>query len=288
MTISPRKQHTIAREGAVRGVGFLTGADVSVRFRPAAEGAGIVFRRVDLPGGPSVPAHVKYVVPRSRRTAIERGDARVEMVEHVMAALSGLQIDNCLVEIDAGETPGCDGSSRAFVEALTACGTVAQDAPRERLVIREPVTVSDQGATLTARPGSEDLALSYHLDYGPNNPIGRQDLTVPLSPDTFRDELAASRTFILAEEAEGLRQAGLGNRITEADLLVFGPEGPIGNPLRFSDECVRHKILDLVGDLALAGMDVIGHVEGERSGHMLNARLVRALLDATEIPDDRR
>ena len=286
MITAPRKQQTIAREGHVQGVGFLSGADVSVRFRPSGESSGVVFRRVDLPGGPTVPAHVRHVVPRARRTAIERGEARVEMVEHILAALAGLRIDNCLVEIDAGETPGCDGSSRAFVEALSACGTVEQDALRQRLRIARPVTVQDRGATLTAHPSDEgELALSYHLDYGPDTPIGRQSLSLPISPKTFRDELSASRTFILAEEADGLRKAGLGNRITESDLLVFGPDGPIGNPLRFEDECVRHKMLDLVGDLALAGVDLAGHVVAHRSGHLLNAELVRALLASAEMDD---
>lgn len=281
MTSASRPQQTIAGEAAVRGVGFLTGADVSVRFRPAEAGAGVVFRRVDLPGAPTVPAHIRHVIPRQRRTAIRRGEAVVEMIEHVMAALAGLRIDNCVVEIDAAETPGCDGSSRAFVEALSEAGTAAQGRPRDRLVISEPVTVHEGGATITAHPGEPDsLALTYHLDYGARTPIGRQSLSCTLTPGSFRDELAASRTFILAEEAEGLRRAGLGNRITEADLLVFGPDGPIGNPLRFPDECVRHKVLDMVGDLALAGRDLAGHVVAHRSGHALNAALVRKLIDA--------
>lgn len=284
MTTRPRNQQTIAREGQVRGVGFVSGADVSVRFCPSAEGTGVVFRRVDLPGGPTVPAHIRHVVPRARRTSIERGEAKVEMVEHVLAALSGLRIDNCIVEIDAGETPGCDGSSRAFAEALATCGTVEQNATRKQLRITRPVTVEDRGATLSAHPSTDDyLALSYHLDYGADTPIGRQSLSLPISPETFRDELARSRTFILEEEAEGLRKAGLGNRITQADLLVFGPDGPIGNPLRYEDECVRHKMLDLVGDLALAGVDLSGHVVAHRSGHSLNAELVRALLAAAEV-----
>jgi UDP-3-O-[3-hydroxymyristoyl] N-acetylglucosamine deacetylase/3-hydroxyacyl-[acyl-carrier-protein] dehydratase len=160
---------------------------------------------------------------------------------------------------------------------------VEQNALRERLVITQPVTVQDETATLTAHPGrGDDLVLSYHLDYGPDTPIGRQSLFVPINPESFRRELASSRTFILAEEAEGLRQAGLGNRITESDLLVFDRHGPVGNTLRFSDECVRHKILDLVGDLALAGMDLVGHVVAHRSGHSLNATLVRRLLAASK------
>src|SRR5262249_23524650 len=138
-----RPQRTIAREASVRGVGFLTGADVVVRFRPASEDAGIRFIRVDLPGRPEVPAHVHHVVPRQRRTTLQRGGALVEMVEHVMAALAGLRIDNCAVEIDAAETPGCDGSSRAFVEALADAGVVEQARGRAALAIDRPITVRD-------------------------------------------------------------------------------------------------------------------------------------------------
>ncbi len=274
-----RPERTIAREATVRGVGFLTGADVTVRFQPAEPGSGVVFRRTDLAGRPTIPARIEQVVPRQRRTALQKGEATIEMVEHVLAALAGLRVDNCLVDVDSGETPGCDGSSRAFVEALGEAGTIPQDRLRTRLIIDEPITVHDHGATITAHPGrSEDLVLGYQLDYGPNTAIGRQSFFLPVTPESFRDELATSRTFILAEEAEGLRRSGLGNRITESDLLVFGPDGPIGNPLRFPDECVRHKILDMVGDLALAGCDLAGHVVAHRSGHSLNAALVRRLL----------
>ncbi|MEO6811262.1 MAG: UDP-3-O-acyl-N-acetylglucosamine deacetylase [Isosphaeraceae bacterium] len=281
--MASRQQRTIARETVVRGIGFLTGADVAVRFRPAEAETGVVFVRGDLPGRPSIPAHVRHVVPRQRRTTLQRGEAAIEMVEHVMAACAGLRIDNCLVELDAGETPGCDGSSRAFVEALTDAGLVEQDRPRASLRIKRPITVQDGAATLTAHPGVDDrLVLSYNLDYGRDSPIGAQSLFLDISPESFRDELATSRTFLLAEEAKSLRQAGIGARTTEADLLVFGPDGPIGNTLRFPDECVRHKMLDLVGDLALAGTDLIGHVVAHRSGHQLNAELVRSLLDAVK------
>lgn len=283
MITSNRSQQTLAGEASVRGVGFLTGADVVMHFKPADPNTGIVFKRIDLPNSPTVGATIKSVVPRQRRTAIQRGDATVEMVEHVMAALSGLRIDNCVVEINASETPGCDGSSRAFVEALTSAGTVAQNVKRDCLVITRPITVQDETATLTAHPGKgNDLVLSYHLDYGSNTQIGRQSFFTEITPESFRSKLATSRTFILAEEAEGLRKAGLGNRITESDLLVFGPDGPIGNPLRFPDECVRHKLLDLVGDLALSGTDISGHVVAHRSGHSLNATLVRKLIAASK------
>lgn len=283
MFTARRLQRTLARETEVRGVGFLQGCDVALRFRPAGADTGVVFVRTDLPDRPSVRAHIANVVPRQRRTAIQQGAATVEMVEHVMAALAGLRVDNCVVEIDAPETPGCDGSSRAFVEALRLAGTVELDRPRETLVVDRPVTVREGRAVVTAHPGAgPGLVLGYHLDYGPRTPIGSQSLFVELSPESFVSDLAPCRTFLLEAEADALREAGIGSRTTEADLLIFGPDGVIGNTLRFPDECVRHKMLDMVGDLALLGMDIVGHVVAHRSGHQLNAALVRELLNAVE------
>jgi UDP-3-O-[3-hydroxymyristoyl] N-acetylglucosamine deacetylase/3-hydroxyacyl-[acyl-carrier-protein] dehydratase len=281
-----RRQRTIAREAEVRGVGFVTEADVRLRFLPAEPETGLKFRRVDLPGRPEVPAHVQHVTPRPRRTTLERGPAVVEMVEHVLAALAGLRIDNCVVEIDAAETPGCDGSSRAFVEALAEAGAVDQDRPRPALLVDRPITVRDGDATLTALPagGDDRLVFSYHLDYPA--PVGRQSRCEEINPDRFRSEIAPSRTFLLAPEADAMRRAGLGRRISESDLLIFGDDGPINNPLRYPDECVRHKLLDMVGDLALAGVDLVGHVVAHRSGHKLNAALVRALLGGASTAAD--
>jgi len=281
MITASRPQRTIAREAGVRGISFLGGRDVQLRFRPAAAGSGVVFVRSDLPDSPSVPAHVRYALPRQRRTTIERGPAVVEMVEHVMAALAGLRVDNCAVAIDGPETPGCDGSSRAFTEALVEAGVVEQAATREVLVIDRPVTVREGGAILTAHPGGDPgrLVLSYNLDYGPGTPIGRQSFFVDVTPESFRSELSASRTFLLEAEADSLRKAGVGSRTTERDLLIFGPDGVVGNELRFRDECARHKVLDLLGDLALTGTDLAGHVVAHRSGHRLNAALARKLLE---------
>jgi UDP-3-O-[3-hydroxymyristoyl] N-acetylglucosamine deacetylase / 3-hydroxyacyl-[acyl-carrier-protein] dehydratase len=201
----------------------------------------------------------------------------------VMAALAGLRVDNCVVEIDGPETPGCDGSSRAFTEALLEAGIVDQDAPREILVIDRPLTVREGDSVLTAFPGETGrLVLSYQLDYGPNTSIGRQSFFLDVVPESFRNELSASRTFLLEAEVEGLRKAGIGSRTTERDLLIFGPEGVIGNELRFRDECARHKTLDLLGDLALVGKDLAGHVVAHRSGHQLNAELARKLLKIAE------
>ncbi|GAC1468857.1 MAG: bifunctional UDP-3-O-[3-hydroxymyristoyl] N-acetylglucosamine deacetylase/3-hydroxyacyl-ACP dehydratase [Isosphaeraceae bacterium] len=291
MFTARRQQRTIAGKAEVQGVGFLQGSDVCLRFHPADADTGILFVRTDLPGRPGVQAHIRNVVPRQRRTTIQDGAACVEMVEHVMAALGGLHVDNCRIEIDAPETPGCDGSSGAFVAALSAAGTVAQDRLRDVHVIDKPVTVREGQAVLTAHPGDgASLVMSYQLDYGKQTAIGVQSLFLDVSPETFVSELATSRTFLLEAEAQALRKAGVGSRASESDLLIFGPDGVIGNTLRYPDECVRHKILDMVGDLALLGKDIVGHVVAHRSGHQLNAELVRALIlaatGAKPIPRD--
>lgn len=280
---SLRNERTIARPASLRGVSLLAGLDVNVRFLPGDEGTGVVFTRTDLADRPTIPANIHFVVPRQRRTAIQSGVAVVEMVEHIMAALAGLQIDNCVVEIDGPETPGCDGSSLAFVEILQSAGVIEQQRRRDRLVIDRPITVRDGSSILTAHPGVDPaLVLSYHLDYGDASPIRRQSHLVALSPSSFREELAPCRTFLLTEEADALRRAGIGTHVTERDILIFGPDGPIDNELRHDNECARHKMLDMVGDLALLGKDLVGHVVAHRSGHSLNASLVEALLKASK------
>jgi UDP-3-O-[3-hydroxymyristoyl] N-acetylglucosamine deacetylase/3-hydroxyacyl-[acyl-carrier-protein] dehydratase len=275
-----RRQRTLAEAAEVRGVGFFHGGDVTIRFHPAEADTGIVFRRSDLPGRPTIPARIESVIASHRRTTIRRGPASVEMIEHVMAALAGLQVDNAVVEIDGPECPGCDGSSRPFVEALDRAGIVEQDRMRRALVLEDSILVHEGEAVLAAHPvGSEGrLTLSYHLDYGREAPIPAQTFCVGLSAETFRTELAPSRTFLLESEATALRAAGLGTRTTAADLLIFGRDGVIGNALRYADECARHKVLDMVGDLALLGVDLHGLVVAYRSGHLTNAALARRLL----------
>jgi UDP-3-O-[3-hydroxymyristoyl] N-acetylglucosamine deacetylase/3-hydroxyacyl-[acyl-carrier-protein] dehydratase len=288
MLKTTRRQRTIARPAEVRGVGFFHGADVTVRFHPAEPDAGITFERADLPGRPRIPARLDSVVNAQRRTVIRRGGAGVEMIEHVMAALAGLQVDNAVVEIDAGECPGCDGSSRAFVEALDGAGIVDQDRMRPALVVEESLSIREGDAVLAIHPPGPagGLTLSYHLDYGRGAAIPAQSYCVGLSADSFRAELSASRTFLLEAEAAALRAAGIGVRTTEADLLLFGRDGVMGNTLRYTDECARHKVLDMVGDLALLGSDLHGFVVAYRSGHQTNAALGRLLEAGATKRDD--
>ncbi len=275
-----RSQQTIRSTVETRGIGFLTGADVLLRFQPAAPDHGIVFQRLDCPGASPIPATIEYAVPRSRRTAIERDGVTVELVEHVLAALAGLQIDNVLVELDAPETPGYDGSCLEAAEALLAAGIEKQATPRSRLVVGRTVSVqgTDGKSQLTARQSAEGgLCISYELDYGPDSPIPAQHLTVQVTPETFVRELAFARTFVLESEVAALKAQGYGSRTTTQDLLVFGAAGVIDNEMRSADECVRHKILDCVGDFALLGCDVAGRFDACRSGHELNRDVVRAL-----------
>jgi UDP-3-O-acyl-N-acetylglucosamine deacetylase len=193
--------------------------------------------------------------------------------------LFGLQVDNCEVWVDAAEMPACDGSSRMFVDALSSAGFEVQNAMRRVLVVRETTRLGTRDSWVEARPNpTGTFSVKFELDYGPGNAVGKQMLTLPITADSFRRELASCRTFLLKTEADWLLSQGLGKRVTPKDLLIFDADGPIDNELRFRDECVRHKALDLVGDLALADCDLVGHFVAHRSGHRLNADLVRALL----------
>jgi UDP-3-O-acyl N-acetylglucosamine deacetylase len=222
---------------------------------------------------------VRHRVEVPRRTTLVDGPVRVEMIEHVLAALAGLQIDNCEVRVTGAEMPGCDGSSKPFVDAIAEAGVERQSAPRQRVIVTDVTRVGNDESWVEMRPVKGDrLAVIYKLDYGPNTPIGKQTLQMDVNPQTFRTDLATARTFLLQEEADWLRERGMGTRVTPQDVLVFGPEGLVDNTLRFEDECVRHKTLDLVGDLALAGCDIVGQIIAYKSGHRLNAELVKVLL----------
>ncbi len=274
-----REQRTLAGTARVEGFGYWTGLDVTVEFRPAAPDTGIVFFQTAAQPVRRIAALVHRRIEVPRRTSLCRDHARVDMVEHILAALAGLRIDNCEVWVDSQEMPACDGSSLAFTSALDAAGIVSQQVPRRQLIIERPVRVGDEKCWIEAHPAAEaGLTVECHLDYGPTGPIGRQSLRLAMSPDVFRRELAAARTFVLEEEAAWMRRQGLGARVTCRDLLVFADSGPIDNPLRFPDECVRHKMLDVIGDLALAGQDVSGQITAHCSSHRLNAELVSQLL----------
>jgi UDP-3-O-acyl N-acetylglucosamine deacetylase len=277
-----RHQQTIARCVAVQGYGFWSGLDIQVEFRPAEPNTGITFVRSDLAGQPRIAASIANQADAQRRTTLAAGNASVEMVEHLIAALVGLNIDNCEVWVSRSEMPGFDGSSAEFVDAILHAGTITQDAVRKVMTISERFRIGNEQSWIEAIPHdqnqpSNSLRITYELDYPNQKQIGRQEISLQIDPMNFRKELAGARTFLLQHEADWLREQGIGRRVTYRDVLVFGKQGLIDNKLHFPDECVRHKALDVLGDLGLIGCDVVGEIRAHRSGHMLNAAMVREL-----------
>ena len=279
LTPSPRQQQTIAAVTRLRGTGYWTGQRVTVEFRPASIDHGIVFVRRDLQPVKRIKAIAEHSVETPRRTTLTANGGTVEMVEHILAALSGLRIDNCEVCVDAAEMPACDGSSLEVTQALLDAGIVKQEALCHVLQVTRPIRVGDERAWIEASPcPTGQFTVRYELDYPDCPAIGNQVLETTVTPTSFRQELAAARTFVTEDEARRIQLSGLGANVGYQDILVFGEDGPVGNQLRFPNECVRHKVLDLVGDLAIAGAEIHAHVKAYRSGHRLNAQLVKALL----------
>ena len=275
-TPRPRSQQTVRRSVVVTGKGYWSGLGNRVEIAPAPAGAGVVFVR----DGVRLPAVVGLRVDAVARTNLEAGGVRLEMVEHLLSALAALEVDCCTVSLTADELPRLDGSSQAFVEAIDEAGVVSLEEPVAPLVACDRLRVGDDEAWIEVLPPRfPGLSVDYVLDYGPG-PIGRQEFSIEITPDSYRRELARARTFITIDEADRLRAAGLGLDVSMQDLVVFGPHGPVDNRLRWPDECVRHKVLDLVGDLALAGRPIHGHVRAYRSGHRLNAMLAAKLVRA--------
>jgi UDP-3-O-acyl N-acetylglucosamine deacetylase len=275
-----RSQQTVRRPVVVTGRGYWSGRPNRVEILPAPADAGVVFVRDDLAPPVRIPAALASRVEATARTNLEADGARVEMVEHLLSALAALGVDCCRVSLTADEMPRLDGSALAFVEALDAAGVEVLGSPVEPIVVCERTCAGDDDAWIEALPPRfPGLSVDYVLDYGAG-PIGRQEFSLEVTPASFRRELAAARTFITTAEADRLRAAGLGLDVSLQDLVVFDADGPIDNPLRWPDECVRHKVLDLVGDLALVGRPIHAHVRAYRSGHKLNAALAGRLAAA--------
>ncbi len=276
------QQRTISQPVEIAGQGLFSSVDVRMRFCPAQTNTGIVFVRTDTPKPTRISATLANLAPQQdRRTSLRDGSVSIDTVEHVLAAVNGLGIDNLLIELDAGEAPGNDASCKPHVDALTSAGIEEQEAEKRVFVIDTPTAVSQGDAMLAALPGEADcLDILYDLDYSQSpSTIGRQVLGFRLYADDFGANIAPARTFLLEEEANQFQAMGWGRHLTPQDLLVMGPEGPVGNELRFVDEHVRHKMADLVGDLALMGRALRGRIVAYKSGHGLNHQLVRKLAD---------
>jgi UDP-3-O-[3-hydroxymyristoyl] N-acetylglucosamine deacetylase/3-hydroxyacyl-[acyl-carrier-protein] dehydratase len=268
-------RRTIAHRITLEGVGLHLGQPVQLTFAPADPGSGVRFRRIDLPDAPVVPATVEHAVQVERRTQLGSGAVVFHTVEHVLAAIVGEEIDDVLIELDASEPPIMDGSARPFVEALERAGIVERDGKVEYLELQAPIHVVDGDATYEARPADE-LSLDITIDF-PHPLIGRQTGRYQLSRTNFVRELAGARTFGFMHEVELLRTMGLIRGATTANAVVLDEKGVVDTTLRWPDEFLRHKALDCVGDLALAGRRVRAHVTAIKPSHRGTVALVREM-----------
>jgi UDP-3-O-acyl N-acetylglucosamine deacetylase len=278
------KQRTIDKPVTLKGIGLHTGNSVEVTFKPADTDNGITFVRTDLPGKPVVKACVDQLrLPSSsspRCSIIGSDTVQIQTIEHIMAALAGLGLDNVTIEINNVEVPGLDGSSNDYVNAFLKAGIREQDKSRHYFCVKEPVYVHEGKSSVVILPGDE-FKISYTLDYD-NVLLEGKFLELSITEETFKRELAAARTFCLEEEVAELQKRGFGKGATFENTLVIGKKGVVNTKLRFEDEFVRHKVLDLIGDLYLLGTPIKGHIIALKSGHYLNTKLLQKIASRTQ------
>ena len=269
------EQRTVKKAVELNGVGLHTGVRVNLKFKPAPTNTGINFIRVDIKDSPMVKADISNLLAQEkspRRTSIGINGVEVHTIEHLMAALWALGIDNIIVEIDGPELPGLDGSAKGFIDILRKTGIEDQGIPKKIYQVRSPLWAEQDGAMIMVLP-DDNFRVSYTLNY--EHPLLKaQYISFTVDENTFEKEIATARTFCLEKEVNELRKKGLGKGANYDNTVVVGAGGVIDNKLRFEDEFARHKILDLLGDLYLLGYSIRGHVIAMRSGHPLNVQLV--------------
>jgi len=272
------KQRTIAKEISLKGTGLHTANTVNIVFKPAPVNSGINFVRTDVAEHKPIQVSVNNCIshsPSPRRTSLGNGEVKIHTIEHLMSALLGLGVDNLTIEINNEEVPGLDGSSLNFAETINRAGTVEQEEERRYFTVREPIIVEEDNASIVALP-YPGFKISYTLQY--NHPFIKTDfMEININADSFKNEIAPARTFCLEEEAEELQRHGVGLGASYENTLVVGEKGVVKNKLRFENEFVRHKILDLLGDLYLLGQPLKAHIIAIKSGHALNTKLVKKI-----------
>jgi UDP-3-O-[3-hydroxymyristoyl] N-acetylglucosamine deacetylase len=279
------KQSTLKHETSCVGVGLHSGRMAMLSLKPAPAGTGIVFRRMDR-GGAEIPAKARFLSHINHATSLACDGVRVETVEHLLAALSALAIDNAILELDGPEVPILDGSAAPFIYLIREAGIRRLRRPRSFLELKRPVSVSDGDRSIAAYP-CDRLRLSYTIRF--DHPLLRhQEYSLALDEDSFVDEIAPARTFGFLKDVELMRQCGLARGGSLDNAVVLGETDVLNNPLRFPDEFVRHKILDLLGDLVLLGRSLRAHVVATRAGHSLHASLVKAILREHEHESESR
>ncbi len=273
------KQRTVRRPVSCSGIGLHSGQKGTLRLRPAPADHGIVFRRLDL-GGLEIPAKVANLAGMHYATGLARDDASVETVEHLLAALLSLGIDNVIVELSQPEVPIMDGSAASFVYLVHEAGVKKLTASRRFLKVIRPISLS-QGDKRIAFYPSDHFNITYTISF--DHPLIRhQARTLRLTEESFIDEIASARTFGFLKEVELLRQKGLALGGSLDNAIVLGETGVLNSSLRFDDEFVRHKILDVIGDLALIGYPIIGHLVAHRGGHALHVNFAKRILEETD------
>jgi len=275
----PVKQRTIAYETHCQGIGVHSGKEVRLTIKPAAANHGIRFVRTDLPGTPMIPAIFNQVVDTSLATVIGSDGAIVSTIEHLMAALSALSIDNAVIALDAYEMPIMDGSARPFYELIENVGVKEQEADRCFFVIKESIELRDGDKFVGAYPfNGRKLSCTIAYDHPL---IQTQTITVNLDPQVFREDIAPARTFGFAHEVEMMKRFGLARGGSLENAIVVGQDKIMNHGgLRFADEFVRHKLLDCVGDFSLLGMPIVGHLVTHRSGHAFNHAFIEKLFQS--------
>ncbi len=272
-------QRTLRRQTSCAGIGLHSGNKVILSLKPAAAHAGIKFRRSDL-GGQEVPATVSHVGGINHATGLSRDAVRVDTVEHLLAAFMSLGVDNAVVELNSPEVPIMDGSAAPFIYLIQEAGIKSLQAPRQYLKVLRPISVSRGNKRIALYP-SDHFKVTYSIAF--DHPMLRhQARTIRLSEEAFVEEIAPARTFGFLEEVEMMRQQGLALGGSLENAIVIGDTGVLNNALRFDDEFVRHKILDVIGDMALLGHPLIGHLVAHRGGHALHAEFAARVLEARD------
>ena len=269
------KQRTILREVSIKGKSLHTGEEVNLTLKPSLENTGVIFRRIDLFGKPELKPLIDLVDDLVRSTTIADGHAKVQTIEHVLSALSGCGVDNVLIEMDASEPPILDGSAKHFVNLIQQAEPVEQDAEREYFVLEEPISVTRGSSSIIALPHDGFRITCTSAD---DRGIHTQHLSLDLDPETYVAQVAPARTFTIYEDIEELLKLGkIKGGSLDSAIVIKGDKIVSKEPLRFKDEFVRHKILDIMGDITLVGMPIKAHIVGVRPGHALNAELSKVL-----------
>jgi UDP-3-O-[3-hydroxymyristoyl] N-acetylglucosamine deacetylase len=273
-----RAQTTLKTAVSIEGVGLHSGHPVRAHFRPAPADAGIVFVRLDRPDHP-IPARLTSASTFDYATTLAVNGVSIGTVEHALSAAAGEQLDNCRIEIEGPEVPILDGSSLPFVRLFHAAGFERLDAPVRPLAISRPVSIARADRSIDYVPDGQALNIEYEIDF--DHPlVGRQQLSLCVRPEEYSARIAPARTFGFAREVEQLRARGLARGGSLQNAVVLDDAGILSGPLRFRDEFVRHKVLDLIGDLALLGRPLFGRIRVRRGGHALHIEFARALAAA--------